>query len=180
MVLRKRRSVRDFVDESLTRRQVAQLLWAAQGETDREGLRTAPSAGALYPLKTDLVVGDVRDLEAGIYRYRPRNHELRRIKKGDFRELLAELAAEQEWIADAPLVLAFSAVFGRTTKRYGREGKVYVHLEAGHATQNVSLQAVSLGLGSVMVGAFDARAVGKILRLGPREKLLCLQPVGRV
>ncbi len=126
------------------------------------------------------MVGNVRELEAGIYRYRPRNHELRRIKKGDFRELLADLAAEQGWIADAPLVLAFSAVFGRTMKRYGREGKVYVHLEAGHAVQNVSLQAVSLGLGSVVVGAFDARAVGKILRLGPKEKLICLQPVGSV
>jgi SagB-type dehydrogenase family enzyme len=131
-------------------------------------------------LRTDLVVGNVRDLEAGVYRYRPRVHELRRVKKGDFRERLAELAAEQEWIADASLVLAYSAAFGRTTKRYGREGIVYVHLEAGHATQNVSLQAVSLGLGSVMVGAFDARAVGKLLRLGPREKLLCLQPVGNV
>jgi SagB-type dehydrogenase family enzyme len=122
----------------------------------------------------------VRDLEAGIYRYRPPDHELRRIRKGDFRERLAELAAEQEWIADAPLVLAYSALFGRTTKRYGREGKVYVHLEAGHATQNVSLQAVSLGLGSVMVGAFDAGAVGELLRLGPKEELLCLQPVGSV
>jgi SagB-type dehydrogenase family enzyme len=155
-------------------------LWAAQGETDPEGLRTAPSAGALYPLKTDLVIGNVRDLDAGIYRYHPQNHELRRKKKGDFRELLAESAAEQGWIADAGLVLAFSAVFGRTTKRYGREGRIYIHLEAGHAVQNVSLQAVSLGLGSVVVGAFDARAVEQILRLGRRETLVCLQPVGCV
>ncbi len=177
-VLRKRRSVREFVSKPLTLQEVSQILWAAQGVTDKEGLRTAPSAGALYPLELVLVAGQVHEMEAGVYRYRPLFHDLLRAEEGDSRSRLAAAALKQEFIADAAVVLAIAAVYERTTKKYGQRGRQYVHMEVGHVVQSVSLQAEALGLGSVVVGAFDDRVVTKTLGLSGKEVPLAIMPIG--
>lgn len=177
--LRERRSRREFGRASLTIAEVSQLLWAAQGVTRRDGLRTAPSAGALYPLELHLVVGVVQGLEPGIYRYVPAEHKLVRKVSGEHRRGLAAAALGQESVADAAVVLVFTAVERRTTRKYGSRGVRYIHIEAGHAAQNVLLQATALGLGAVVVGAFDDAGVAALLNLPSGEAPLYIIPLGR-
>jgi SagB-type dehydrogenase family enzyme len=176
--LLKRRSVRDYKDEPLTLTEVAQLLWAAQGITDPRGFRTAPSAGALYPLELYVVAGNVKNLSNGIYRYRPHSHDLLRVVQGDKRTDLCHAALGQPSVKDAAAVIVFSGVYERTTGKYGARGIRYVHIEVGHAAQNVYLQAVSLNLGTVVIGAFHDDAVKRILSMPAREQPLCIMPVG--
>ena len=173
-----RRSVRSFRDLPLGDGQLGQLLWAAQGATAAGGGRAAPSAGALYPLELSVVCGGVDRLAAGVYRYLPPRHELHPVVTGDRREELAGAALGQDWIATAPVVICIAAVFERTTVKYGNRGRGFVYMEAGHAAENVMLQAVALGLVTTMVGAFGDAAVKRILHLDPDETPLCLIPVG--
>ncbi len=175
--LAERRSVREFAHGALTLPQVAQLLWAAQGAT-AGGRRTAPSAGALYPLEVYLVAGEVRDLAPGVYRYLPAKHALKQLATGDARRPLCAAALAQECVAAGAAVVVFAAVEQRTTRKYGSRGVRYVHIEAGHAAQNLALQATALGLGSVTVGAFDDAAVARLLKLPGGEVPLYLLPVG--
>ena len=169
-----RRSVRSFTPEPLTLEEIGQLLWAAQGITDPSGLRTAPSAGARYPLHVYVATA------AGLARYVPEGHQLLRRGSTDLRADLKRAALDQEAIGEAPLVLAICAVVERTAERYGAErAERYVAMEAGHAAQNVLLEAVSLGLGAVPIGAFDDAAVQRVLGLGDGEAPLYLVPVGR-
>jgi len=172
--LSKRRSVRSFSGKRLSDAELSQLLWAAQGITDKgRGYRAAPSAGATYPLETYAVTPD------GIFRYLPREHAIEEVRKGDFRGELAVAALGQLFVRSAPLTVAFTAVPERTTRRYGQRGNMYIHMEAGHAAENIHLQAVALGLGSVPVGAFDDKAVAEVLGIPKEEKPLYLIPVGR-
>jgi SagB-type dehydrogenase family enzyme len=178
--LLERRSVRNYKDEPLTLAEVSQLLWAAQGITDKaNGLRTAPSAGALYPLETYLVAGKVTGLPAGLYKYKPRGHELEKIADGDKRTELSKAALGQSSVSQAPVVIAISVVYERITGKYGQRGIRYADMETGHVGENVALQAVALGLGTVMVGAFNDDSVKKVLALPTEEKPLYLIPVGR-
>ena len=177
--LRRRRSVREFRKEALTLAEVSQLLWAAQGITDPEGKRTAPSAGALYPLEVFLVAGGQDELPAGVYKYRPRGHDLIPVVQGDQRAKLAAAALEQDWLNDAPVTIAIAAVYERTARKYKQRAERYVHMEVGQAAQNVHLQAVALELGTVVVGAFDDAEVKRVLALAVNEEPLCLMPVGK-
>ena len=175
-----RRSVRAYSDAPLTLAQLSQLLWAAQGVTDKErGGRAAPSAGALYPLEIVVAAGHVEGLEPGIYRYRPAWHALERAAAGDRRGELAAAALGQDWMADAPVIVGIAGVYERTTRKYGQRGERYVHMETGHAAQNLCLQAQALGLAACMVGAFADGAVQQVLQLASSEKPLALLPVGR-
>jgi SagB-type dehydrogenase family enzyme len=176
--LHARRSIRAFRDEALTLDHVSQLLWAAQGVTDAEGGRTAPSAGALYPLEIYLVAGTIQSLSHGIYRYRPGQHELIRTVDGDRRSALARAALRQDWIRAAPAILVMAAVYSRTTGKYGERGRKYVHMDVGHAAQNVYLQAAALDLGTTFVGAFHDNQVKQILELPAAEHPLGLMPMG--
>lgn len=177
--LASRRSVRHFADAPLTLADAAQLVWAAQGITHAEGLRTAPSAGALYPLEIYLVAGTVAAAPAGVYRYLPAHHRLERTVAGDLRRALAAAAFHQNWIAEAPAMIVIAAVVRRTRLKYGERGERYVHIEAGHAAQNVGLQAVALGLGTTLVGAFADAEVKRVLGLTEEEPLL-LVVVGKL
>jgi SagB-type dehydrogenase family enzyme len=169
-----RRSVRSYAPQGLTDEELSQLLWAAQGITERrQGLRAAPSAGATYPLETYVVTAE------GVFHYEPAGHALRATRAGDVRTKLAAAALGQEFVRRAPVTIVLAAVPERTTRRYGRRGLTYVHMEAGHAAQNMHLQAVALGLGSVPVGAFDDDAVTEVLGLPPAQIPLYLIPVGR-
>lgn len=172
-----RRSVRSYQDEALSLTELAQLLWAAQGITAHWGGRTAPSAGATYPLEVYAVVGEVTGLEAGVFHYRPDGHLFVRRTAGDLRGELASAALGQEWVREAPVSLVIAARYERTTGRYGERGVRYVHIEVGHAGQNIYLQAEALGLGTVIVGAFDDQDVKTLL--GIEEEPLAIMPVGR-
>jgi len=174
-----RRSIRSYTGEPLTLQEVSQLLWAAQGITDPGGLRTAPSAGALYPLELYLVVGDVEDLTSGVYRYEPDGHQLVKTMDGDQRAGLAEAALGQSWVEEGAISIVFTGVYERTTGKYGERGIRYVHIEVGHAAQNLCLQATAMGLGVVTVGAFSDEQVTELLNLPEDEQPLYIIPVGR-
>ena len=177
--LLRRRSVREYASVPLTLDQVSQLLWAAQGITSRWGGRTAPSAGALYPLELYVAVGNVENLAPGVYKYRPERHELVKISNEDARGELAKAALGQGWVKEGAIDIVIAAVYERTTKKYGDRGVRYVHMEAGHAAQNIYLQAVALDLGIVTVGAFLDDRVKSIVGMPEDEVPLYVIPVGR-
>ncbi len=173
-----RRSLRAFGPHSISLADFGQLLWAAQGVTQADGRRAAPSAGALYPLEIIAAVGTVDELPPGLYRYHADSHGIELLADGDHRAALAAAALNQAWMADAAVLFAVTAVAGRTAARYGERAGRYVLLEAGHAAQNLCLQAVALGMGVTVVAAFDDGAVIRLLRLGPDELPLCLLSAG--
>jgi SagB-type dehydrogenase family enzyme len=175
----KRRSTRDYKPDPLTIQEVSQLLWATQGITDKKGFRTAPSAGALYPLEVYVVVGDVKNLIDGVYKYNPTQHELLRVLNGNKRSELAKAALDQTWVKEAAIDIVIAAVYERTTVKYGDRGVRYVHMEVGHAAQNLCLQASALDLGIVTVGAFYDNQVKTVLSLPDKEMPLYIIPVGR-
>lgn len=178
--IQRRRSVRAYRDAPLSLAEISQLLWSAQGITEpRDSRRTAPSAGATYPLEVYVVSGNVAGLPKGVYKYRPVDHEIARVRDGDVRKELAAAALGQSWVEQGAAALVFSAVYERTTRRYGERGIRYVHMEVGHAGQNVHLQAVSLGLGTVVVGAFDDDRVRRIVGMPDGEHPLYIMPVGK-
>lgn len=170
----RRRSVRDFVKKSLSDEELSQLLWAAQGITDKaNNYRAAPSAGPKFPLETYVAMAE------GLFHYLPEKHSLELIKKSDERRALAEAALNQRWMETAAAIFIFTAVFNRTTHHYGQRGVMYVHMEAGHAAENLHLQAVALDLGSTPVGPFDDERVARILGITKTETPLYLIPVGK-
>ncbi len=173
-----RRSVRSFSGEAITLQQLSQLLWAGQGITDPSGKRTAPSAGGLYPLKLYVVAGSVEGLTAGIYEYEPEIHALKKIKDGDQRQSLSEVALNQKWVGQGAIDIVITAIYEITTVKYGERGVRYVHMEAGHAAQNICLEAVALKLGAVTVGAFDDTGVQEVLGLPEDEIPLYIIPAG--
>jgi SagB-type dehydrogenase family enzyme len=175
-----RRSVREFTQEALTLAEISQVVWAAQGVTTPQERRTAPSPGATYPLEVYLVVGEVRNLAVGVYRYHPGPHRLELVAEGDIRLPVAEAAVGQTWISKAAMVAVIAAVFERTTAHYGKRGERYVYVEAGHAAQNMLLQATALGLGARPVGAFNDLGVSRLLLLPAGETPLYVIPVGRI
>ena len=188
-----RRSVRNYAEAALSLENLSQLLWAAQGVTEKieappavwtggewmGGLRTAPSAGALYPLELYVVAGDVADLEAGLYRYVPLQHSLERVGDGDLREALGGAAYRQRAIYQAPAVLLITAVYERTAIKYGERAERYVHIEVGATAENAWLQAQALGLGALFIGAFKDQAVKEALGLPEDHEPLGIMPVGQ-
>lgn len=177
--LRERRSVRSYKDAPLDMAEISQLLWSAQGITSKRGFRTAPSAGALYPLELYIIAGNVKNLPAAIYKYTPQDHALLEIVSGDKRSQLSRAALRQGSIRKAPAVILFCAVYERTTGKYGQRGIRYVHMEVGHAAQNVSLQAIALGLHTAVIGAFRDTEVKAIANLPANEQPLYFVPIGR-
>lgn len=177
--LLERRSIRNYAKAPLALAEVSQLLWAAQGITSPNGGRTAPSAGALYPLEVYLLAGEVDNLPAGLYHYRPDAHTLALVIEGDKRQALYEAALSQNAVKDAAAVIALTAIYERTTVKYGERGDRYVHMEVGSVAQNIYLQAVALDLGTVFIGAFHDDKVREILIIGVDERPLGLMPIGR-
>jgi SagB-type dehydrogenase family enzyme len=172
--LRTRRSVREFTEEELGSETISKLLWAAPGVTEnRYGLRTAPSAGATYPLELYVATA------AYLARYDPARHDLTLTVDGDVRPALARAALGQPWVENAPVVFVFAAVVSRTAARYGERAERYVMIEVGSASENLMLEAVALGFGSVAVGAFDDVAVKRVLRLPEDQEVYLIVPVGR-
>ena len=177
--LAQRRSLRSFAAGPLTAAEVGQLLWAAQGENGDGGRRTAPSAGATYPLVLYLVAGRVDGVAAGVHRYAPQGHRLAALAPGDARAPVAAAARGQAWLAEAPVLVVIAAEPSRTAARYGARAERYVAMEAGAAAQNLLLQAVALGLGATLVGAYDDAALRAALPLAAAEQPLAVVAVGR-
>ncbi len=179
--IQKRRSVREYSNEPLSLMEVSQILWAAQGITYKTyGLRTAPSAGALYPLEVYLVAANVRDLPAGIYIYNLKDHSIKKITEGDKRTAVSNAALRQDAIENSSAIVIITAIYERTSVKYGKRSERYVNMEVGHVGQNIYLQAVSLGLGTVMIGAFDDEALKKVLDLPANEFPLAIYPLGKI
>ncbi|MFA5306158.1 MAG: SagB/ThcOx family dehydrogenase [Candidatus Babeliales bacterium] len=175
-----RRSVRLYKNEPLVVTEVAQLLWACQGVTDKQRLlRATPSAGALYPLEIYLVVGDVKGLSSGIFKYNSLKHELSKMLDGDQRVALSEAAFSQQWVHQAAAAIVICANYKNVEKKYNQRAHQYVHMEVGAAAENVYLQATALGMGTVLVGAFDDDAVQKIIGSEQDEIPLCILPIGK-
>ncbi|NQT32243.1 MAG: SagB/ThcOx family dehydrogenase [Candidatus Omnitrophica bacterium] len=177
-----RRSIRSYSNKALTLKEAAQLLWAAGGQTI-DGVtgptRAYASAGGAYPLEIYLVAGDIEGLEAGIYRYDWKSHALSEVKKGDYRKELAGACYGQGMVKSAPATIVITAKYKKTTGRYGERGRtLYVPQDAGHLGQNVHLQAESLGLGTVMIGAFTDSEVAKVLGTPKDETPVYAMPVG--
>jgi SagB-type dehydrogenase family enzyme len=174
-VINKRRSERSLNGDKLTLEQIGQLLWSCQGITDKtRGFRSAPSAGATYPLEIYLVNSD------GLFYYLPDTHSIKRIKDKDLRRELSQACFGQGFVEDASVDIVICADFKKTTGHYGARGENYVYIEVGHASQNLHLEAVSLGLGSVPVGAFSDNEVQKVLDL-PKDIIpIYVIPIGYI
>ncbi|MCM8790497.1 MAG: SagB/ThcOx family dehydrogenase [Candidatus Omnitrophica bacterium] len=171
--IQRRRSVRSYAAKEISLEDISQLLWACQGITSERGnLRSAPSAGALYPLEIYVAKND------GLFHYIPQGHLLEKVSGGDLRRDLANAAYGQSFVAEAPVDIIITAVHSRITPRYGDRGIRYTDMEVGHAAENLFLQAVALGLDSVAVGAFSDTEVGRILKLPSGSKPLYILPVG--
>ena len=172
-VLSQRRSVRHYTGRALSEDEILQLCWAAQGITHPAGYRTAPSAGALYPLELGVATA------AGWFVYDPPHHRLMRRSPDDLRPAIRWAALSPEAVGDSPAVFVIAAVPAPTAGKYGdARGARYVHLEAGHAAQNLLLEATALGLGAVPIGAFDDARVREVLDLSGDHDVLYLIPVG--
>jgi SagB-type dehydrogenase family enzyme len=175
--LRERRSVREYSDEPLTLAEISQLLWAAQGVTHGSG-RTAPSAGALFPLEVYVVAVRVDGLAPGLYKYRIGDHKLLELTRENVHSDLVAAALSQDCVRNGAAIIVIGAVVERTAAKYGGRAERYVDMEVGAAAQNVSLQAVALGLGAVFVGAFNDARLREVLCMERKEAVLALLPVG--
>ena len=178
----KRRSYREFLPQALSLKEISQLLWATGGanvDAVTGPTRTYPSAGGIYPLEIYLVAGNVAQLPAGVYKYNWRTHQLIAIKKGDVRKELARACLGQIFISKAPATIVLAAVFEKTTVVYGERGYIrYIPMDAGHAAENLYLQATAMGLGTVAVGAFYDEEVKRVLEI--KEHPIYILPVGRI
>ncbi len=175
-----RRSVRSYRNEPLELTDISQLLWAAQGITSKQkGGRTAPSAGAIYPLEIFIACGNVNGISPGVYHYKPGSHLLQFVIAGDLRSALSNAAHLQASLNRGAAVIIIAAEYSRTTKKYSEKGTRYVNMEAGHAAQNICLQAISLNIGTVTMGSFNESKVKQLLNLPIELEPLYLLPVGR-
>jgi SagB-type dehydrogenase family enzyme len=176
-----RRTVRAFLPSTLTQEQFSQLLWAAQGVTDTIGLKRAvASAGALYPMDIYAVVGEqgVNGFGPGNYHYVPEKHSVTQVFEGDLRDALAKASLSQMWMAKAPLNLVITSEYSRICSKYGERGIRYAMIEAGHAGQNIFLQAEAMGLSAGIVGAFHDIAVIQVMGIPNSHEPLLIMPVG--
>ncbi len=179
-LLSTRRSVRDYTEGPLTLAEVSSLLWAAQGVSGLGGLRTAPSAGAIYPLRTYLLAANVERLTAGLYSYNPDSHGLRLESRGERRKRLAVAALGQECVENCAVAVILTADYRRIVRELGERGRYLAHVEAGHAGQNFLLKATALGLGAIGLGRFEPDIVRELLKLPDAEEVLYVLLAGRV
>lgn len=178
--IKARRTIRHFKAKALKLEQLSQILWAAYGVTANDLYKSVPSAGALYPLDIWVAVGKngVEGLEAGVYQYIPKAHRLTQVKAGEVRDDIARASLYQSWMAEAPVIFIITGEYERCTRKYGERGIPYTYIEAGHAGQNVFLQAGALGLGAGIVGAFHNDVVRQVLGISKGYDPILIMPVG--
>lgn len=177
--LLRRRSIREYLPESLTLSEVSQILWSAYGITSKEGFRTAPSAGGLFPLRIYLASVKVKKLGQGVYSYDASDHSLENLKSGDFSTQLTAGTFFQDYISGAAAALIISADYSGPNEKYGDQGPKFTWMDLGHLGQNVHLQAVALEIGTVAVAAVRPGEIEKVLELPEGEEVLYLMPLGK-
>ena len=177
--IKTRRSIRDYSKQPVSLKELSTLLFATQGITS-DYKRAAPSAGALYPMETYLVVNYVAGLEKGLYHYLAQEHSLEIVKLGDFAQEIKEKCLNQAPLEDAAVDFIWTAVSERTTQKYGERGIRYIFIEVGHISENLYLQGNSMGLGVVSIGAFDDQAINEFLGVDPKkETVVYINAVGK-
>ena len=185
--LANRRSNRQYTDQALSPEHLAQILWSAYGVTKPEvtraslrgGFRTAPSAGGRYPFEVYAVVGNVTGIEPGVYRYISEEHKIVKTIDGDIRKEFCELALGQTFVLEAPVSIFYSAIFFRTTERYGERGSQrYVWIDLGHSAENIYLQAEALDLGACAIGSFYDDRMTELMQLPEEEVPMYIVTVG--
>ena len=174
-----RRSVRTYASSPLTIQEISQLLWSAQGITGKRGFRAAPSAGAVYPVETYVAIRHVEGLSPGLYKYLPEGHKLMEMIAGDISKELASACLNQPYVYLCSANIILTGNYDKIAMRYGKRGVRYTHIEIGHISENIYLQAEALGLGTVAIGAFSDRELKKILNLPEEEEPLYVMPIGR-
>lgn len=183
-VLKKRKSVRDFSDEPISQNQLSYLLWASTGIQRKEygyEFRTTPSAGALYPIETYLVINKVEEINSGVYHYAIKDHALEQLKQGDFSVDIAKAALDQYMCKSACVVFIWTAVFNRCKCKYGQRAYRYIYLDAGHIAQNLALASTSLELGCCHIAALYDDEVNKIINVdGNEESVVYMSVVGNI
>ncbi len=180
--IQNRQSIRNYRNIPLGKGILSQLLWATQG-ISREAMgfefRTVPSAGALYPVETYLVLNNVESIEPGVYHYDVKNHQLDLLKSGDFRMDVAQAALDQDMAYSANVVFVWTALFERSKWKYKQRAYRYVYLDVGHIAQNLALAAVALGLGTCQIGALYDEEVNRLVDIdGDKESILYMSVVG--
>lgn len=181
--LKNRKTIREITGGQLPTGYLDKLVWAAYGHThndSRSKMRTAPSAGATYPVELYMVVERVTELDNGIYRYSTRVENPVLVKSGEYLSKVCEVSLEQDFI---PLSnVAFIMVYNpqRIVDRYGRDSRRYAILECGHIAQNILLMTTGLGLGGVPVGAFYQKRLGSILQIQDNREVLYMICVGTI
>ncbi len=178
-VLSKRRSIRNYLNEPIKLSEITQLLWAAQGITANDGRRASPSAGATYPIEIYLANGSVIGLNKGLYKYIPEKHSLQLIYEKDLFFEICKSTYQIELLKRSAGLFIITAIPEKTTSVYAERGFRYIYMEAGHIGENIALQGVSLGIGTVMIGAFDDHKLSEILKLNKGEIPLYIIPIGK-
>lgn len=182
--LKKRKSIREFSDKPITLKQLSYLLWASTGIQRNEhgfDFRTAPSAGALYPIETYLVINNVKDLSNGVYHYSIKDHTLEELKLGEYGIKTANAALGQDMCAKAAVVFIWTAIFQRSKWKYRQRAYRYIYLDAGHIGENLALASTSLDLGSCQIGALFDEEVNEIVGVdGTSESSIYMSVVGNI
>lgn len=181
-ILKKRKSIRNFSEKPINKQQLSFLLWASTG-IQREELgfefRTAPSAGALYPVETYLVLNNVKEIPKGVYHYSIKDHSLEELKTGDFSIEIYKAALDQVMCRYAAVVFIWSAIFNRSKWKYGERAYRYIYLDAGHIAENLALASASLSLGSCQIAALFDDEVNKVIGVdGENESVIYMSVVG--
>lgn len=180
--LKSRKSIRKFSKEPITKEELSYILWASTGilriEKGHE-FRTAPSAGALYPIETYIITNNVKDLEKGLYHYSIKEHLLEELELGDLGGDIALAALGQKMCRESAAVFIWTAIFHRSKWKYKQRAYRYIYLDAGHIAENLALASCSLGLGSCQIGALYDDEVNKILNVdGTLESVIYMSVVG--
>jgi SagB-type dehydrogenase family enzyme len=177
-----RQSIRDFSQKPLSLEQLSYLIWASTGIQRKQkgfAFRTAPSAGALYPIETYIVINKVEEIPPGVYHYNISDHYLEELKKGDYRSVITEAALNQPMCYTAAAVFIWTAIFNRSKCKYGQRAYRYIYLDAGHIAQNLALSASSIHLGTCQIAALYDDQVNKIIDVdGVTESTIYLSVVG--
>ncbi|WP_034622217.1 SagB/ThcOx family dehydrogenase [Desulfovermiculus halophilus] len=180
--LSSRRSRRRYAHHDVSLEALSALLWASQGISGQAGrlsLRTAPSAGALYPVETYVQVNKVQGLEPGLYHLNIKDWCLETLDSGSFGPQLAQICLDQRFMAQAAVNVCWSAVLRRNMAKYGHRGMRYIFMDLGHICQNLLLAAEGFGLSACPVGAYFDGEANELFGLdGKEESMLYFASVG--
>jgi len=183
---------------------MARLLYFSTGITKyleqpapigRMPFRAAACTGALYHIELYLVCGDLpavaarsaegkaaamgAGLEAGVYHFDAQAMGLRRLRRGDYRQVLVEASAQEPGVARAPATLVVTDVVWRNAMKYQAREYRHAFWDSGTLLANTLAVAAAHGLPArVVMGFVDAEASRLLALEAERELVLALVPIG--